>query len=237
MSRLRNFLVPPGGSDDPGAEAGIRAQQWRFAAWLILVGILVAAGYAVRATGGEPDRDALYKTSTAVGALVQDGFMLVLIFGIAGAASLFALRHPRSWPRALGLALLVLIVVAAVSSGLEQVLHAGREQGLTPDHWDASRAGAYTLNFVVIAAFVPIVEESTFRGVGYSLLSRFGTPVAIAGSALAFALAHGLVEGLPTLFVFGVGLAWLRYRTGSIIPGIAVHAAFNAISLIAAVTT
>ena len=237
MGGLQRFLAPPDAGGDPGSEAGARAQQWRLIAWIVLVGILVAAGYAVRATGGEPDRDALYKSATAVGALVQDGFMLVLIFGIAGSAALFALRHPRSWPRALGLALLVLIVIAAVSAGLEQVLHAGREQGLTPDRWDPSRAGAYTFNFIVIAAFVPIVEESTFRGVGYSLLSRFGTPVAIAGSALAFALAHGLLQGLPTLLIFGAGLAWLRYRTGSIIPGIAVHAAFNTISLIAAVTT
>lgn len=235
MSRARDLLLKPG--DDPAGAAGNSAPLWRLSAWVALVLILVSAGYAVRFTSGTPDRDVLYKTGTAVGALVQDGFMLVLVFGIAGGAALFALRNPRSWWRAVGLALLALTVIGLVAAGLEQLLHAGQEQGLTPDRWDPSRKGAYTLNFVVIAAFVPIVEEITFRGVGYSLLRRWGAPVAIIGTAVAFALAHGLVQGFPTLLVFGAALAWLRYRTGSIIPGIAVHATFNAISLIAAVTT
>ncbi len=36
---------------------------------------------------------------------------------------------------------------------------------------------------------------------------------------LAFGLAHGLVEGLPILIVFGAGLAWLRARTDERVPG------------------
>lgn len=233
MSALRRLFGP--GADD--GLAGIRPQLWRLQAWIVLVGILAAAGYAVRFTSGEPDRDALYKTGTAVGAIIQDAFMLGIVLGIAGSVAYAALRHPPSWLRALGLAVVALIVIGAVNSGLDQVLHAGSEQGLTPDHWDPSRSAAYTFNFVVIAAFVPIVEEITFRGVGFTLLRRFGTPVAVIGSAVAFALAHGLVQGFPILLVFGLSLAWLRHRTGSVIPGIAVHATFNAISLIVAVTT
>ncbi len=235
MSNLTAFFLRPG--DDPAADAARGSSLWRVQSWLALVLILAAAGYAVRFTSGAPDRDALYKTSTAVGALFQDGVMLMIIFGLAGGVTFFALRHPASWGRAFGLALLALVVIALVAAGLEAVLHAGKEQGLTPDRWDPSRKNAYTLNFIVVAAFVPIIEEITFRGVGYSLLRRWGAPVAILGTAVAFALAHGLVQGFPTLIVFGATLAWLRYRTGSIIPGIAVHATFNAISLIAAVTS
>lgn len=232
MSGLGRLLAPA-----RDGQVGARPAAWRVGAWVVLVGILAAAGYAVRFTGGTPDRDALYKTGTGVGAIVQDAFMLVLVLGIAGSVALLALRQPRSWWRALGLALLVLVLIALISAGLESILHAGKEQGLTPDRWDPSRSGAYTFNFVVIAAFVPIVEEITFRGVGFSLLRRWGTPVAVAGTAVAFALAHGLVQGFPTLLIFGLGLAWLRLRTDSVYPGIAVHAAFNTISLIAAVTT
>jgi len=235
VSNLTAFFLRPG--DDPAADAARGSALWRIQSWLALVLILAAAGYAVRFTSGTPDRDALYKTSTAVGALFHDGVMLMIVFGIAGGVSFFALRQPSSWTRAFGLALLALVVIALVAAGLEAVLHAGSEQGLTPDRWDPSRKNAYTLNFIVVAAFVPIIEEITFRGVGYSLLRRWGAPVAILGTAIAFALAHGLVQGFPTLIVFGATLGWLRYRTGSIIPGIAVHATFNAISLIAAVTT
>ena len=82
----------------------------------------------------------------------------------------------------------------------------------------------------------PVVEELLFRGEGVALLLPFGAPVAVVGSALAFALAHGLIVGLPVLFAFGVGLAVLRLRTGSVFPGMALHALFNAIAMIAAVT-
>jgi membrane protease YdiL (CAAX protease family) len=232
VSGLGRLLAPDG-----DGHVGPRPAGWRVAAWVALVAILAAAGYAVRFTGGTPDRDALYKTGTGVGAIIQDAFMLALVLGIAGSIALLALRHPRSWWRALGLAVLVLVVIALISAGLESILHAGKEQGLTPDRWDPTRSGAYTFNFIVIAAFVPIVEEITFRGVGFSLLRRWGTPVAVIGTAVAFALAHGLVQGFPTLLIFGLGLAWLRLRTDSVYPGIAVHAAFNTISLIAAVTT
>ena len=47
---------------------------------------------------------------------------------------------------------------------------------------------------------------------------------------------HGLVAGLVVLSVFGIGLAWLRAKTDSVYPCIAVHALFNAVALIVAVT-
>ena len=213
------------------------AARWRLWAWLGLIALLAAAGYAARATGGKPDRDVLYESSTAVGTIVQEAVVLAIVVGIGRAAALRALRHPQSWPRALGLAVIAFVVIAGTSAALEPLLKAGSEQGLTPDRWDPSRSGAYTFNFIIIAALVPIVEELVFRGVGFSLLQRFGVPVAIGGTAVAFALAHGLVQGFPILLVFGLGLGWLRWKTGSIVPGIAVHASFNALSLILAVTT
>ena len=228
-----------GGGALPDAPDGSpeESARWRLGAWLALIGLLTAVGYAARATGGKPDRDVLYRSSTAVGAIVQEAVVLAIVIGIGRAAALRSLRHPRSWTRALLLAVVAFVVIAGTSAALEPLLHAGSEQGLTPDRWDPSRAGAYTFNFVVIAALVPIVEELVFRGVGFSLLRRFGAPLAIAGTAVAFALAHGLVQGLPSLLVFGLGLGWLRWQTGSIVPGIAVHASFNALSLLLAVTT
>ena len=74
----------------------------------------------------------------------------------------------------------------------------------------------------------------TFRGVGYGLLAvRFGAEPAIVAQGILFGLAHGLVEALPLLVAFGIGLAWLRERQGSTIPGMLLHATFNAIALTA----
>ena len=89
----------------------------------------------------------------------------------------------------------------------------------------------------MIAVVAPIVEEIAYRGVGFSLLQRFGEWPAIVATALLFGLSHGLVEGLPVLTVFGIGIAWLRARTGSVFPGMLVHGTFNGLALVLAVTT
>jgi membrane protease YdiL (CAAX protease family) len=53
----------------------------------------------------------------------------------------------------------------------------------------------------------------------------------LAGTSVAFAAAHGLVAGFPALFVFGLAVAYLRLRTGSLYPGMLLHASFNALAL------
>jgi membrane protease YdiL (CAAX protease family) len=87
---------------------------------------------------------------------------------------------------------------------------------------------------VVIAA--PLVEELTFRGLGFSLLEPFGRWTAIIATGVLFGLSHGLLLELPIIAAFGCLLGWLRDRTGSVYPGIALHGAFNLFALIAAVT-
>jgi membrane protease YdiL (CAAX protease family) len=54
---------------------------------------------------------------------------------------------------------------------------------------------------------------------------------------IMFGLWHGLVEALPVLIIFGLGLAYLRSRTNSIYPGMILHATFNGAALILAVAT
>ena len=83
---------------------------------------------------------------------------------------------------------------------------------------------------------MPFVEELTYRGLGYSLLERFGRWPAIISVGLLFGLAHGLVESLPVLAFFGAVLAWIRSRTGSVYPGMILHSLFNLLALIVAVT-
>ena len=109
-------------------------------------------------------------------------------------------------------------------------------KGLTPSHWEPHHAAAYVVNAIVICTWVPFVEELTYRGLGYSLLERFGRWPAIISVGLLFGLAHGLVESLPVLAFFGAVLAWIRSRTGSVYPGMILHSLFNLLALIVAVT-
>ena len=210
------------------------------AAWLFLTGSLAAIAYASRLAGGKPDRDVLYHYDVAIGSAIQYGLMLGIVLWIGKGLpyrELLGLLRPRTgfWATA-GLTAATLAAIIAVSAVLEQFADAGKEQGLTPDGWDPSRAGAFAASFVAVAVIAPIVEELTFRGEGFALLTAYGRWVGILGTALAFALGHGLIIGLPALLAFGIGLAWLRDRTGSVYPGIALHALFNGAALIVAVT-
>lgn len=208
----------------------------KLAGWLSLVGALALLNYASRFSSGKPPPDTLYRYDTAISGVVFYGLTLAVLAWIARGLrnDELGLVTPRSWSRALGFAFGVLIVLLAVEIALEAVLHATREQGLEPSHWDSSRAVPFALNAVVVAVVAPIVEELTFRGVGFTLLARFGSMAAVAGTAAAFAADHGLVEGFPALFVFGVAVALVRLRTGSIYPGMLLHACFNGLALVEA---
>ena len=196
--------------------------------------------YTLRFTSGKPPKDLLYKWSTAAGTLFQYALIAAIIYGIAGLThdrrGVFALRRPTSWRTAIKIGIGVGIGIFALSFLLTPLLEPGREQGLTPDTWQPEHAAAYVANGIVIVMVAPIVEELTFRGLGYSLLARYGRWTAIIGTGLAFGLAHGLVDAFPILAAFGFGLAYLRSRVDSVYPGMIVHGLFNAIALIVAVT-
>ena len=211
----------------------------RLVAWLVLVGALAAFAYVGRAAEGDPPEDVLYRYDTAVGSAILYGLVLATVFLICRGAptrALLALRRPTSWGRAAGIALAIFVGMIVLGGILDRFLDAGEEQGLTPEHWESDRAGAFAANVVVVAGVAPVVEELTYRGLGFSLLMRFGRPAAILLVGIAFGLGHGLVTALPVLTAFGIGLAYLRSRTESIYPAMLLHAAFNGLALALAVT-
>jgi hypothetical protein len=75
------------------------------------------------------------------------------------------------------------------------------------------------------------VEELFFRGIGVRALTVFGTMTAIVLSGIVFGAVHGVLGALPPLALFGIGLAWIRVRSGSIWPGFIAHAAYNGIGV------
>lgn len=212
----------------------------KLVAWAVLVGTLILLGYAAKAASpGGPAPDVLYRYSTAIAAAVQYAFMLGIVLAISRGLGRTTLgfRRPRSWPRALALTLAGLGGIWGSAALLNVILKAGQEQGLVPDGWDSTRAGAFAANVVVIAVVAPIVEETTYRGLGFAAVaSAFGSMAAIVVTGIAFGLSHGLVVALPVLSLFGMILAALRWRTGSLYPPIILHAVFNATALLAAVT-
>jgi membrane protease YdiL (CAAX protease family) len=209
------------------------------ALWTSFVVAFATLSYSLRFTEGKPPKDLLYKWSTLVGNLVQFAIIAAIVYGIAGLTAdrreTLALRRPSSWATAAGIGVGVVVGMVVLSYLLGPLLHPGREQGITPDTWQPSHVAAYIANGIGIAVVAPVVEELTFRGLGYSLFARYGRWTAIFGTGIAFGLAHGLVQALPLLVAFGIGLAYLRSRVGSVYPGMIVHGLFNATALTLAV--
>ena len=109
---------------------------------------------------------------------------------------------------------------------------------LLPEAWlesyiDASAALTQDDVFTILATVVlaPITEEVIFRGLIFSRLER-AMPGWLAAvlSALAFGLCHGQPVWMAYAFVLGLVFAFLRLRTGSILPSMLAHFIFNGIS-------
>ena len=226
-----------------GSVAGTppRGQLW---AWLVLVGVVTALNYATRlAAGGEEDRSTvLYEYGTAVGGAIFYLVLLTVVVFIARglpAREVFALRQPRSWGAAAWRMAVALAAIWGANLVLTYALglRAGVVQVMVPDECDPVRAVEFEANFAVIAFVGPVVEELTYRGLGFwALRAVYGVAVAIGVTSLVFGASHGLVAGLPALTVFGLAAAWLRLATDSVYPATILHVAFNGLALLAAVT-
>jgi len=86
-----------------------------------------------------------------------------------------------------------------------------------------------TISVILVA---PVIEEALFRGLLQGALeARLRPWLAIVLAAVPFAVLHGLT---PALFFFfwSLPVGWVTWRTGSIRPGIVVHALNNLVGLI-----
>ena len=217
----------------------------RLVAWLVFVLALTALNYLGRyATDDDTTNDIAYQWTSSIAVVIQFGLMLgvLLLIGIGlPKRELFAMRRPRSWKRAIGLAVVALVAIYLVSlayTGLLSLLgdlDPTEEQGLVPDEWDSSRAAPFIAFFLAVTIAAPIVEELTYRGVGFSLFAPYGVVLAIVSTGVLFGLTHGLLVGLPVLAFFGIAVGWLRARTDSVYPGILLHSTFNAVALLVSV--
>jgi membrane protease YdiL (CAAX protease family) len=79
-----------------------------------------------------------------------------------------------------------------------------------------------------LSVYPALCEELLFRGAILGLLLRGGnTRLAIVGQAAAFAVVHIIPVRLPWTFAMGLILGWVRVRTGSLWPCVALHLLFN----------
>lgn len=200
------------------------------AGWLALATLQVLVAFALSAdSSGEP----IYTYGLALSGTAIYVFLIVasllIANGVEGRAPGIGLRRPvgRWILGALGVA----VAGVAIAAALDPLLNAGDAQGLLPDEWRPERAAPFAVNALVIVILGPFTEELFYRGAGIAALRFLGPLGAVAGTAVMWTLAHGLLAAVPPLLVFGLALGWLRQRSQSVWPAAAAHSLYNAVGL------
>jgi hypothetical protein len=186
-------------------------------------------------------------TFTVFRELAPTAIVVAQVYALLIATLVLVFRSSRHETLALGrcsasdfsLAAAVCVAVYMVGGSIQAVL--------APESWSAAlailrgmgsddgrlaTAGPFMGAVIVVRACVlaALGEELLFRGVLYAWLRRRLRPsVVIPITAAGWALIHGFPPIVPLAFVMGLGFGWVRERTGSTMPTIAVHAIHNAV--------
>ena len=87
----------------------------------------------------------------------------------------------------------------------------------------------------LLSVLAAVAEEALFRRAAYGWLERYGAAVAVAGSALLFALIHVPLYGgaaFPVDLGAGLLLSWQRWASGTWTVPAATHAAANLLAAV-----
>jgi membrane protease YdiL (CAAX protease family) len=230
----------PTGRPSPTADLPDAPPRRRYAGWrprtalLVVLAGLVASqllAFAVAiAAGGSDGIDWV----AASGLVLADAFLIALTvhFARRGAerlgAATFGIRRTAFWP-AVGWMALAYVAVSIFNAIWLTLFGTPGGDGATGS--PSTAAIVFVIAGVAVAA--PIAEEIVFRGYLFPALARWRGPWigALLGAAV-FGAAHCLVyppQLLPMMAMFGFAACMLFWFTGSLLPGIALHAVNNAL--------
>jgi CAAX protease family protein len=222
--------------------------------WMVLTLILTSLnGSASITTPLSLQADLIGAIVTILFSAIIEGAFLIAPFYFANAAfrsikphALLALQSLGFRRYSIGRSLFWIVVLMLIIFGINTlysylitVLHLNVQ---TNDQLilQQSKVAPLTTYATLFAAVViaPFCEEAFFRGFVFPGLRR-GMSVgwAILVSSLLFAVAHADPGSFPVLFVIGLALAFLRWRTRSLWPCILLHMLNNGIAALIIVLT
>jgi len=222
--------------------------------WIVLTLILSSLnGSASVTTPLSPRADLTGAIVTIIFSALIEGAFLIAPFYFANVAFRSITPHARLALQALafrryriGNALFLVVVLIIIIFGINTLysylitaLHLNvqtNDQLILQESKVAPLTTYATLFAAVIIA--PFCEEVFFRGFVFPGLRR-GMSVgwAIIISSLLFGVAHADPGSFPVLFVIGLALAFLRWRTRSIWPCIMLHMLNNGVAALVIVLT
>ncbi len=131
---------------------------------------------------------------------------------------------------ALGVALK--LPAEALYAAVERAYPSTEQELLARAHLLSTKTPARLLALTFAACIVgPFVEELFYRGALFGRLARRAPWAGGAITAGAFVLVHGDARAWPTLAVVAAVLTVLRVQSGSLLPCLALHVAFNSVGV------
>ena len=238
---MSDTSIPPPGPEAAGPEPEspglLPAGSWGSSRVLAGLAVLLLATLAqvIVISAFDPDLDSLgtrlLVQSLLAVSLVAVAFLMVRPGQFALPAEL-GLRRPLIGP--FKLAALAYLAYIACAIAIAVVLQPEQED-VTEELGYGESAIADVVVGILIVGVAPFTEELFFRGFMFAGLRR-NLPFAAAAivSAGVWGLFHYTGPGtwgvVVQLAAFGVILAWLYERTGSLWPTVAVHAINNALA-------
>lgn len=210
-------------------------------AFMVGLALLVGAGYVADPAAG-PSAAEMAGLDTPLGVALAMGTQiasLALVWALAGRAGMRApvlrLTGDRFTWSVYAIGALALLSATGLA---EYLLYQWFRIDIFSDTaWlrDGLNSPLAWASAVIAVILAPLWEELTFRGFFLSALAntRLGFWPAALISNLCWTALHGTysLPGLVSVFIAGLVLSWLVWRTGSIKPAIVVHALGNAAAL------
>ena len=131
---------------------------------------------------------------------------------------------------------LISIVPAMIVSFLSSMFPSITPEGLDVANniLEVESYGLLQYFFIFLIIIVsPIIEELIFRGAGWWAVEKlFNKKAAFFLTTFLFCAVHGDILQIVGLIPISLFFGWLRYKTGSIKPGIVAHVANNCVGCI-----
>ncbi len=214
----------------------LRAQRWGL--WDVVIMLALALGFAISAAVVAELLNAPFTVALISGALAS-------WIGLAGWPIVATMRRGNGPRLDLGLQLSWSDVRWGIAGGFVGLVLAGIAAGLTMlvfgDFNSAAGEAAELLiaqsgpiawvTFgILIMVGAPIAEELAFRGLMFSALLKRGMKpwLVIVVTSAAFAVFHIEPTRIFLLFVIGLVLGFVRYRTNSVGTAMIAHGVINA---------
>jgi membrane protease YdiL (CAAX protease family) len=238
--------VPPPSATPPAPPGLAAVPGWAplaamISAFVVATFSYLVIGAGVEAGGGDVTADGppgLVISATLVQdlALIGSALLFTSLWARGLSPAAFGLRRTPFW-LAVGWMALTFAVFWILTLLYLYIVGEPQEQELTRDLKDERSLTALIAYGALLAFAAPLAEEFFFRGFMFSVLAgRIGPWWGALVTGTIFGLVHVTGSPLKTvvvLILLGLALCLLFWRTGSLLPCIALHAINNSISFAA----